>query len=160
MPRNQKLTRIIAGRTVKDMTVESGGVLVLFDDESRMKIKTGEPATIPPGGKVKSVYRNCCLDMSVNIRIFWLYLSGIQFILKENIRACADNYEPEKRITKRITNEIGQLSAHKAFKGILAGQSLSTADPWRRGRQLRRALVPPGQRKTPVAWDTEPRSGR
>jgi len=56
MPRNQKLTRVIAGRTVKVATVEPGGVLVLFDDESRMKIKAVEPATIPPGGKVKSVH--------------------------------------------------------------------------------------------------------
>ena len=55
MPRNQKLTKVIAGRTVKAVTVEPGGVLVLFDDESRMKIKTAGPATIRPGGKVKAV---------------------------------------------------------------------------------------------------------
>ena len=36
-------------------TVEPGGVLVLFDDQSNMKVKTVGPATIPPGGKVKSV---------------------------------------------------------------------------------------------------------
>jgi hypothetical protein len=40
---------------VKATTVEPGGVLVLFDDESSMKIKTIGPATIPPGGKIKSV---------------------------------------------------------------------------------------------------------
>jgi hypothetical protein len=56
MARNQKLTNVIAGRTVKVATVEPGGVLVLFDDGSRMKIKTAVPATIPPGDKVKSVY--------------------------------------------------------------------------------------------------------
>jgi hypothetical protein len=56
MPRNRKLTKVIAGRTVKLATVEWGGVLVLFDDESCMKIKTAGPATIPPGGKVKSVH--------------------------------------------------------------------------------------------------------
>jgi hypothetical protein len=56
MPRNQKLTRVIAGRTVKVATVEPGGVLVLFDDQSKMKIKTPGPATIPPGGKAKSVH--------------------------------------------------------------------------------------------------------
>ena len=55
MPRNQKLTKVIAGRTVKVATIEPGGVLVLFDDQSNMKIKTAGPATIPPGGKVKSV---------------------------------------------------------------------------------------------------------
>jgi hypothetical protein len=55
MPRNQKLTKLIAGRTVKVVTVEPGGVLVLFDDQSNMKIKTAGPATVPPGGKIKSV---------------------------------------------------------------------------------------------------------
>jgi hypothetical protein len=56
MPRNQKLTKVIAGRKVKVITVEPGGVLVLFDDQSTMKIKTAGPATIPLGGKVKSVH--------------------------------------------------------------------------------------------------------
>ena len=28
----------------------------MFDDRSNMKIKTAGPATIPPGGKVKSVH--------------------------------------------------------------------------------------------------------
>ena len=55
MPRNQKLTKVIGGRTVKVATVEPGAVLVVFDDESRMKIKTAGPATVPSGGKVKSV---------------------------------------------------------------------------------------------------------
>jgi hypothetical protein len=45
----------IAGRTVNAATGEPGGVLVLFDDQSSMKIKTTGLATIPPGGKVKSV---------------------------------------------------------------------------------------------------------
>jgi hypothetical protein len=58
MPRNQKLTKVIAGRTVKVATVEPRGVLVLFDDQSNMKINTAGPATIPPGGKVKSVYES------------------------------------------------------------------------------------------------------
>ena len=58
MPRNQKLTKVIAGRTVKAATVEPGGVLVLFDDQSNMKIKTSGPATVPPGGKVKSVHES------------------------------------------------------------------------------------------------------
>jgi hypothetical protein len=55
MPRNQKLTKVIAGRTINAATAEPGGVLVLFDDQSNMKIKTAGPATISPGGKVKSV---------------------------------------------------------------------------------------------------------
>jgi hypothetical protein len=56
MPRNQKLTKVIASRTVKVATVEPGAVLVVFDDQSNMKIKTAGAATIPPGGKVKSVH--------------------------------------------------------------------------------------------------------
>jgi hypothetical protein len=58
MPRNQKLTKVIACRTVKVATVEPGGVLVLFDDQSNMKIKTAGPATISPGGKVKCVHES------------------------------------------------------------------------------------------------------
>ena len=56
MPRNQKLTRVIAGRTIKAATIEPGGVLFLFDDQSRMKIKTAAPAAVSPGSKIKSVY--------------------------------------------------------------------------------------------------------
>ena len=41
---------------MKAATVEPGGVLVLFDDQSNIKIKTAGPATIPPGGKVKSIH--------------------------------------------------------------------------------------------------------
>ena len=55
MARNQKLTKVIAGRTVKVATVEPGAVLVVFDDQSNMKIKTAGPAAIRPGGKVKAV---------------------------------------------------------------------------------------------------------
>jgi hypothetical protein len=56
MPRNQKLTKVIAGRTVKVATVEPGAVLVLFDDQSNMKIKTAGAAAVSPGGKVKFVH--------------------------------------------------------------------------------------------------------
>ena len=56
MPRNQKLTKIIAGRTIKAVTTEPGSVLVLFDDQSNMKVKIARPATIPPGGKIKSIH--------------------------------------------------------------------------------------------------------
>jgi hypothetical protein len=55
MPRNQKLTKVIAGRTIQAVTVEPGSVLFLFDDESHMEIKTAGPATIVPGCKVKFV---------------------------------------------------------------------------------------------------------
>ena len=56
MRRNQKLTKVIAGRTLKAATVEPDGVLVLFDDQSSMKIKTTSAAAVSPGSKVKSVH--------------------------------------------------------------------------------------------------------
>ena len=56
MSRNQKLTKVIAGRTVHDAATEPGDVLVLFDDQSSMKIKTAGPASLPQGRKVKSVH--------------------------------------------------------------------------------------------------------
>ena len=56
MPRNQKLTKVIAGRTIKAATIEPGSVLVLFDDQSSMKIKTTGAAAVSPGSKVKSVH--------------------------------------------------------------------------------------------------------
>jgi hypothetical protein len=37
MRRNQKLTKVIAGRTIKAVMSEPGSVLVLFDDQSSMK---------------------------------------------------------------------------------------------------------------------------
>ena len=56
MPRNQKLTKVIAGRKVQAAMAEPGGVVVQFDDQSTMKIKTADAATVSPGGKVKCVY--------------------------------------------------------------------------------------------------------
>ena len=56
MRRNQKLTRVIAGRTIKATTIEPGSVLVLFDDQSSMRIKTTGAAPVSPGSKVKSVH--------------------------------------------------------------------------------------------------------
>ena len=56
MPRNQKLTNVIAGRTIKAAAVDPGRVLVLFDDQSNMRIKTAGHAAVSPGGKVKSVH--------------------------------------------------------------------------------------------------------
>ena len=42
MPRNQKLTKVIAGRTIKAVTTEPGSVLVVFDDQSTMNIKAAQ----------------------------------------------------------------------------------------------------------------------
>ena len=57
MRRNQKLTKVLVGRTIKTVTTEPGSILVLFDDQSNMKVKIAGPATIPPGGKIKSVHK-------------------------------------------------------------------------------------------------------
>jgi hypothetical protein len=54
MRRNQKLTKVVAGRTIKAVTTEPGTVLVLFDDQSSMKIKTANAAAVSPGSKVTS----------------------------------------------------------------------------------------------------------
>ena len=56
MPRNQKLTKVIAGRTIKAVTTEPGSVLVMFDDQSSIKIKTAGSVAISQGSKVKSVH--------------------------------------------------------------------------------------------------------
>jgi hypothetical protein len=56
MPRNQKPMNVIAGRTIKAVTTEPGSVLILFDDQSNMKIKTTRAATGSPGSKVKFVH--------------------------------------------------------------------------------------------------------
>jgi hypothetical protein len=56
MRRNQKLTKVIAGRTLKTVTTEPGSVLVLFDDQSSMKIKTTGAVAISPGSEMESVH--------------------------------------------------------------------------------------------------------
>ena len=55
MPRNKKLTKVIAGRTIKTITTEPGSVLVLFEDQWSMKIKTADAAAVSAGSKVESV---------------------------------------------------------------------------------------------------------
>jgi coenzyme F420-reducing hydrogenase alpha subunit len=56
MQRYQKLTKVIAGRTIKTATTQPGGVLILFDDQSSMKIKTAAAAEVSSGAKIKSVH--------------------------------------------------------------------------------------------------------
>jgi hypothetical protein len=53
MARNQKLTKLIAGRTVKAVTPAPGGVLILFDGQSSMRIKTGSAAAMSPTAQLK-----------------------------------------------------------------------------------------------------------
>ena len=58
MPRNQKLTKVIAGRTIKAATTQPGVLLILLDDQSSMKLKTAAPATVSPGSKIKAVHES------------------------------------------------------------------------------------------------------
>ena len=55
--RNQKLTKVIKGRTVRSATVEHERLIVVFDDHSIMTVKTapGLAAAISAGAKVKAV---------------------------------------------------------------------------------------------------------
>jgi hypothetical protein len=55
--RNQKLTRVIKGRTVQSAAVEPERLVVVFDDRSTMTVKTspGLVAAISAGAKVKAV---------------------------------------------------------------------------------------------------------
>jgi hypothetical protein len=56
MRRNQKLTRVIGGRTVQRATAESGKLVITLDDQSAMQVKTAGIADMfPPGGKIKAV---------------------------------------------------------------------------------------------------------
>jgi hypothetical protein len=59
MARNQKLTKVIAGRTIKAVTTEPESVLVLFDNESNMKIKTAGAAAASRGSRVKFRSQTC-----------------------------------------------------------------------------------------------------
>ena len=78
MRRIQKLTKVLVGRTIKAVTSEPGSVLVLFDDQSNMKVKIAGPATIPPGGKIKSVH-----ETKVEFRIEFEDSSSATFCLAD-----------------------------------------------------------------------------
>ena len=56
MPRNQKLTAVVAGRYVRSTKSGSGKLVIVFDDQSTMTVKTaGTAPTISTGGKVNAV---------------------------------------------------------------------------------------------------------
>ena len=56
MPRNHKLTAIVAGRCVHSTTGGPAKLVIVFDDQSTMTVKTaGSAATISSGAKVKAV---------------------------------------------------------------------------------------------------------
>jgi hypothetical protein len=59
MPRNQKLTRVIGGRTVQVATSESGKLVIRFSDQSTMQVKiAGIAESLPSGGKIKAIQEN------------------------------------------------------------------------------------------------------
>jgi hypothetical protein len=55
MPRNQKLTRVIGGRTVQRATAEPGKLAIRFNDESTMTVKTPGIVNLSLGAKVKAI---------------------------------------------------------------------------------------------------------
>jgi hypothetical protein len=60
MRRNQKLTRVIGGRTVQRATAEPGKLVIKFSDQSTMQVKTAGIANMfPPGGRIKAVQEDC-----------------------------------------------------------------------------------------------------
>jgi hypothetical protein len=59
MARNQKLTAVVAGRCVQSASPEPGRLVIVFDDQSTMTVKTdGIAAAISTGAKVKAVLEN------------------------------------------------------------------------------------------------------
>ena len=59
MPRNHKLTAVVAGRCVQSATPEPGRLVIVFDDRSTMTVKTAGIATmVSAGAKVKAVLEN------------------------------------------------------------------------------------------------------
>ena len=56
MARNQKLTRLIAGRSVTGLTAEPSRALLSFDDGSVMTVLLGAPAPAHPAlGRIRAV---------------------------------------------------------------------------------------------------------
>lgn len=55
MARNQKLTKVIQGRTIVESDMEQGASILRFDDGSTMTVKTAGMAEITTGGTIKDV---------------------------------------------------------------------------------------------------------
>ncbi len=59
MRRNQKLTRVIGGQTVQRATAEVGKLVIRFDDQSTMQVKTAGVTNIfPPGGRISLLFED------------------------------------------------------------------------------------------------------
>ena len=55
MRRNQKLTRVVRGRTVQVATTEQGKLVIRFSDQSTLTVKTVGLANVSPGGKIEAI---------------------------------------------------------------------------------------------------------
>lgn len=56
MPRNHKLTAVLAGRCVQSTAGGPAKLVIVFDDQSTMTVKTvGSASAISTGAKVKAV---------------------------------------------------------------------------------------------------------
>jgi hypothetical protein len=122
MPRNKKLTKVIAGRTIKATTTEAGSILVLFDDESSMKIKTTGAAAVSPGNKVKSVH-----EAKADFKIEFEDGSSATFCLAD----------PGSSVVVRDKNnavEYSGINPRTASTGLMCAMQ---------GRSERRSLVQP-----------------
>ena len=59
MSRNQKLTAVVTGRRIQSIICEPGKLVIVFDDDSTMTVKTaGTATTISVGAKIKAVLEN------------------------------------------------------------------------------------------------------
>lgn len=72
MPRNQKLTAVISGRTIQSATGEPGRLVVTFNDHSTMTVKTtGLAATISTDARTRPFSRmamNALYSLRVALR--------------------------------------------------------------------------------------------
>jgi hypothetical protein len=66
MPKNRKVTAVIKGRSVLSATHKRGALIIVFDDRSRMTVKTVAPAApIPTAARIKAVLeddKQCALQ--------------------------------------------------------------------------------------------------
>jgi len=76
MARNQKLTNVVAGRTLQVATGEPGKLFIQFDDQSTMRIKTAGIANIPSGVRSKQSTRMALSSIS-SLRMIRMCFSSL-----------------------------------------------------------------------------------
>ena len=93
MRRNQKLTRVIGGRTVERATAEPGKLIIKFSDQSTMQVKTAGIADMfPPGGQIKAVQED-----------------GAQFTLQFDDRLAVNLQLADPRASVAVRDKANQL---------------------------------------------------